>query len=151
MRISPLRPILRRSVAKRAAFTLIEIILVLAIISILMGAVIFMVSGNLDDAKEIRVKTDIQTLITSIRRYEMSNLNAPSTEQGLQALVSPPIGSPKPRSWRQLMPAVPEDPWGSPYQYANPGKHNPNGFDIYSFGPDKKQSDDDIGNWEKGS
>ncbi|HEY5892735.1 MAG TPA: type II secretion system major pseudopilin GspG [Chthoniobacterales bacterium] len=148
MNIAPLHP--RRSIARRTAFTLIEIILVLTIISILMGAVIYMVSGNLDDAREIRVKGDIQSLTTSIKRYEMSNLNAPSTEQGLQALVTAPTGSPRPRSWRQLLPTVPEDPWGMPYQYSNPGRHNPNGFDLYSFGPDKKESDDDIGNWQKG-
>lgn len=139
----------RRSIrSDAAAFTLIEIILVLTIISLLMGAVIFQVANNIDDAKIIRVKTDIQQLTTQIKRYEMSNLNAPSTEQGLQALVSAPSGSPKARAWRQLLPSVPVDPWDTPYQYKNPGSKNPSGFDIWSLGPDRKESADDIGNWE---
>ncbi len=144
---SPLHFHASRTAGRRSAFTLIEIILVLSIIAILMGAVIYNISGNLDDAKSITARTGIQSITTSLKRYEMSNLNAPSNEQGLQALVTTPSGAPKPRGWMQLLKELPMDPWGQPFQYRNPGVHNPTSYDVYSLGPDKKESADDIGNW----
>jgi general secretion pathway protein G len=72
----------------------------------------------------------------------------PTTEQGLQALVTRPDTDPKPSEWHQYMPSIPVDPWHHPYLYENPGKHNPNTYDLYSAGPDGKAgTDDDIGNW----
>jgi general secretion pathway protein G len=61
--------------------------------------------------------------------------------------VKTPSSDPKPRRWRQLLEKVPEDPWGMPYQYRNPGVKNPNSFDLFSWGPDRKESEDDLGNW----
>jgi general secretion pathway protein G len=73
----------------------------------------------------------------------------PTTEQGLQALVTRPATDPKPTQWHQMLEQVPLDPWQTPYVYENPGKHNPNSFDLYSAGPDRKPgTDDDIGNWD---
>ena len=139
---------IKNSRSAHSAFTLIEIILVLSIIAILMGAVIYNISGNLDDAKSITARTGIQSITTSLKRYEMSNLNAPSTEQGLQALVTMPGGAPKPRGWMQLLKELPIDPWGQPFQYRNPGAKNTTSYDVFSMGPDKKQGTaDDIGNW----
>jgi general secretion pathway protein G len=86
-----------------------------------------------------------------LKTYESQNLFLPTTEQGLQALIQPPTTDPKPRHWRRLWDSdtVPIDPWGMPYQYRNPGIKHPNGFDLFSFGPDRKEgTDDDIGNWE---
>ncbi|HEX8371353.1 MAG TPA: type II secretion system major pseudopilin GspG [Chthoniobacterales bacterium] len=135
---------LRRS-DRRSAFTLIEIILVLSIIAILMGAVIYNISGNLDDAKSITARTGIQSITTSLKRYEMSNINAPTTEQGLEALVNPPKNA---RGGMQLMKELPMDPWGQPFKYRNPGVHNTTSYDVFSMGPDKKEGTaDDIGNW----
>ncbi|MES2307462.1 MAG: type II secretion system major pseudopilin GspG [Verrucomicrobiota bacterium] len=137
-----------RSSARRG-FSLIEIMLVLGIIAVLLGAVIKLTTGNLDAAKVQRVEADIQTVTTQLRTYEMLNLFMPTTEQGIQALVTSPQIEPMPRQWRQLLTQLPLDPWGMPYQYRNPGKHNPASFDLFSTGPDKVESADDIGNWTK--
>jgi general secretion pathway protein G len=127
-----------------AAYTLFEIMLVLGIISILVGSAIYLLVGNLDAAKEQRVEADIQAITTQLKTYEMLNYTFPTTAQGLQALVTKPTIEPIPRRWRKLMDQVPLDPWGTPYQYAYPGRKNPNGFDLYSLGPDRVESSDDL-------
>lgn len=131
-----------RGQRRESGFTLFEIMLVLAIIAVLVGAAIYQLSGNLDTAKEQRVDADVQTIKTQLRVYEMQNFSMPTTQQGLEALVKKPTSGPAPRKWRQLMEAVPLDPWGNPYQYENPGRKTK--FDIYSFGPDGRASDDDL-------
>jgi general secretion pathway protein G len=129
-------------------YTLMEIMLVLAIITVLVGASIKLLVGNLEFAKIKRAEGDLQTITTQLKTYEMQNLFLPTTEQGLNALVARPGSEPVPRRWIQLLTEIPLDPWGKPYQYRNPGKHNPSGFDLYSFGPDQVESDvDDVGNW----
>ncbi len=138
-----------RSPRTRRGYTLVEIMLVLSIIAVLLAAGIHYMAGNLDIAKETRVKGDLQTITVQLRTYEMQNLFMPSTEQGLQALVTMPTSEPKPTRWRQLLEKdALIDPWGSPYKYANPGKHNPSSFDLYSIGADRTEGTaDDFGNW----
>jgi general secretion pathway protein G len=133
--------------SRARGFTLLEIMLVVGIIAVLMGAAIYKLSGSLDIAKEKRVEADLSALTTQLRTYEMQNMFLPTTEQGLSALVAPPTTDPRPRRWKQLMTELPIDPWGTPYQYRYPGKRNPQSFDLYSLGADKVESDDDIGNW----
>jgi len=130
-------------------YTLVEIMLVLSIIAVLLAAGIHYMAGNLDIAKETRVKGDLQTITVQLRTYEMQNLFMPSTDQGLMALVTMPTTEPKPTRWRQLLEKdALMDPWGSTYKYANPGKHNPSSFDLYSIGADRIEGTaDDIGNW----
>ncbi len=134
----------------QGGYTLMEIMLVLAIIAILLSAGIFYMVGNIDVARSTRVRGDIQTLTVQLRTYEMQNMYMPTTDQGLMALVVMPTTEPKPRRWSQLMQRDGLlDPWGEPYQYDNPGKHNTTGFDLYSKGPDRQAGTaDDIGNWE---
>lgn len=129
---------------RESAYTLFEIMLVLGIISVLVGSAIYLLVNNIDVAKEQRVDSDFQAITIQLKTYEMSNYTFPTTEQGLEALVKKPVGDPQPRKWRQLMESVPLDPWGTPYKYRNPGTANPNGFDLYSWGADRKESDDDI-------
>ncbi len=126
-------------------YTLFEIMLVLGIIAVLVSSAIYMLVGNLDVAKEQRVESDVQAISMQLRTYEMLNYRKPTTEQGLKALVQMPTTDPKPRKWKQLMKSMPLDPWGAEYVYRNPGKLNPSGFDLYSFGPDGKEGGDDIG------
>jgi len=133
----------------RAGYTLMEIMLVLSIISVLVGAGIYYLTGSLDVARIQRVEADIQTFTTQLGTYESQNLFLPTTAQGLKALVERPTSEPQPKRWSMLLKKMPIDPWGSPYQYRYPGVKNPDRFDIYSLGQDRVESGDDIGNWEK--
>ncbi len=132
-----------------AAYTLVEIMLVLSIITVLLGAGIYYLVGNVDVAKATRVQTDLNAITTQLRSYESSNLKFPTTEQGLQALVTKPTIPPEPRSWFQLLrPEALLDPWGNPYQYRFPGEKNPKGFDLWSWGPGGINDQEGIiGNW----
>lgn len=119
--ISPLR--FRAS----AGFTLIEIMLVVGIITVLMGSAIFMLTGNLEFAKEQRARGDIQAILTQARMYEMKNGGVPiSASQGLQALVGKGKGFEEP----------PKDPWGQIYKL-EPDASSAKGYKVYSFGPDR--------------
>ena len=128
----------------QSGYTLFEIMLVLGIIAVLVGSAIYMLVGNIDVAKEQRVDSDIEAISMQLRTYEMLNYRMPTTEQGLKALVNQPTTEPRPRRWKQLMKSVPIDPWGNEYVYRNPGKGGA-AFEIYSLGPDGKESDDDAG------
>lgn len=113
-------------------FTLIEIMLVVGIITVLMGSAIFMLTGNLEFAKEKRAEGDMQALVTQIRLYEMKNSGRRLGNGGLQALVE-----------QKLLERLPLDPWGNAYGY-KADSSAPKGFFLYSFGPDGK--DDGGGN-----
>lgn len=126
-----------------SAYTLFEIMLVLGIIVLLVGSAIFLMAPQLDFAKMRRVDADFQAIGIPLKSYEMVNFNFPTTSQGLEALVEKPSVQPVPRRWSQLMKSVPLDPWGNPYQYLNPGKKNPKGYDLYSWGPDRKEGGED--------
>lgn len=140
---------LSQSYMKRnqGGFTLLEIMLVVAIITLLLGAAIYQLAPNLDAAKGVRVRADLQSIRTSLLSYQSFNGFLPTTEQGLQALVTQPQSEPRPSRWRKLMDQVPRDPWESNYIYLNPGKKNPNSYDLYSAGPDRipDTADDDWG------
>jgi general secretion pathway protein G len=128
-----------------AGYTLFEIMLVLGIIAVLVGSAIYMLSGNIDVAKEQRVQIDIQEISMQLRTYEMLNYRKPTTEQGLKALVQMPSSAPKPQHWKKLMESVPLDPWGNEYVYRNPGKFKTDGYDLYSLGPKGTEGEGNIG------
>lgn len=140
--MKPFRPFSFRR--KNHGYTLFEIMLVLGIISVLVGSAIYLLSSNIDVAKEQRVESDFQAIATQLKTYEMLSYIFPSTDQGLEALVKKPTSDPQPRKWKMLLESVPLDPWGTPYHYLFPGKNNPESFDLYSLGADRKESDDDI-------
>ena len=131
----------------QSAFTLLEIMLVVTIIALLLGAAIYKLGGNVEYSRHVRVAADIQGINTQLKLYESMNGFFPTTEQGLQALVVQPDTDPKPARWYQLYKERPKDPWQSNYIYLCPGIKNPNGYDLYSAGPDRKPdtSDDDWG------
>lgn len=135
---------LLRPLARQAGYTLIEIMTVLMIIAVLVGSVVYLLVGNVDVARTSRVDADFQALATQLRTYEMMNMRMPSS---LEALVRRPGGADAPRRWVQLLERIPLDPWGEPYEYRNPGRLNPRGFDLISKGPDRQLgTEDDITN-----
>jgi general secretion pathway protein G len=130
------------------AFTLIEMVLVLGIVALLVGAGIFSLIGVLDTGKESRVKADINTITAAMRAYETQNSFLPSTEQGVMALVEKPGSRPQPQNWRPFLKKMLLDPWGNTYHYRRPGIKDKGGFDLFSAGPDGlPDTADDIGNW----
>lgn len=136
-----------RRANRLAAFTLLEIMLVVAIIMLLMGAGIYHIVGYFQNAREARIRADVATFGTALKSYYMTNGFYPSTAQGLAALSAPPNGDPKPRKWTPFMESATKDPWNNDYVYAVPGKRSSKGFDLYSKGPDGIDgNEDDLGN-----
>jgi len=144
--MSPIRKTLRRG------FTLLEILVVIAIIGLLAGITIANVGGAFGTSQSNIAHIFVtQSIKTSLLTYRLQMGDYPSTEEGLQALFTAPAG--KAERWHG--PYVAEgtkypilDPWTEPYQYRYPGVHNKGGYDIWSKGPDKQDgTDDDIGNW----
>jgi general secretion pathway protein G len=129
-----------------SAFTLIELLLVLVILGILAALVIPKFTNRSQQARETAAKSDISTIENQINAFEIDVGRFPSTEEGLSALVAAPSNV---TSWKgpYLQRGLPKDPWGNDYVYKFPGTNNPNGFDLYSFGPDGREGTDDIGNW----
>jgi general secretion pathway protein G len=127
------------------AFTLVEIMLVVAIIGILAALVVPKIAGNAERARTTAVQSDINGGIkTSLGEYEVDMGFYP---QSLQDLLQKPRNA---RNWHgPYLESLPVDPWGNAYLYAYPGKHNPNSYDLWSAGPDGKSGDqDDVGNWQ---
>ena len=122
----------------QSAFTLLEIMLVVTIIALLLGAAIYKLSGNVEYSRHVRVAADIQGISTQLKLYESMNGFYPTTEQGLQALVTQPDTEPRPVRWYQLYREMPKDPWQNNYIYICPGIKNPTGYDLYSAGPSRK-------------
>ncbi len=143
---------LARLVPKKTAggFTLIEIVLVITIIAVLGAALIYGIKGNVDVAKETRVESDIKSIVTQLKVYEARNLQPPTTEQGLKALVEMPTIEPVPERWTQLLEEMPKDPWKREFRYQYPAKRSKADYDVYSLGKDGVESADDIGNWKLG-
>ena len=133
---------------RQNAFTLLEIMLVISIIVVLLGLAISKMGNPTGFAKGVAVKSDIQTIGTQLKLYESMNGFLPTTEQGLQALVTQPSSEPRPQRWYQLFKEVPKDPFGNNYIYLSPGRKNPTSYDLYSAGQDRRTdtADDDWGN-----
>jgi general secretion pathway protein G len=132
---------------KHQGFTLLEIMLVVSIIVIILGVAISKLGNTTAIAKTMRVQADVQAIKTQLQLYESMNGFYPTTEQGLQALVTQPQNDPRPARWYQLFRELPTDPWGNGYIYRNPGLKNPGSYDLFSAGPDRQAdtADDDWG------
>ena len=137
-------------VRSNQGFTLLEIIVVVAIIAILAAYIAPKVAGRVDDARISKAKSDIRVLESSLELYKLDNFSYPSTEQGLQALTTKPSGT-NTKNWREggYIKKLNKDPWGNDYQYSYPGSNGE--FDVYSLGADAQVGGTgeaaDIGNW----
>ena len=137
---------------KQQGFTLIEIIVVVVIIGILATFVAPKFLGKTDDARIVKAKSDIQAIESALDIYKLDNYAYPTTDQGLEALVTIPSGDPAPANWQQggYVKKLRKDPWQRDYLYLNPGEKGE--IDIYSLGADGVEGGEganaDIGNWE---
>jgi general secretion pathway protein G len=136
-------------IAQRA-FTLIEVLVVVAILGILAAVVVPRIMDRPDEARRVAAKQDIGTLVNQLKVYRLDNGNYPTTEQGLVALVQKPTTNPVPPNWKQYLDRVPKDPWGGDYQYLYPGVRGE--IDVFSLGSDHARGGEgnaaDIGNWD---
>ncbi len=124
---------------------------VVVILGILAAVVVPRIMDRPDQARITKAKQDIRALEAALNLYRLDNFRYPTTDQGLEALVSKPTSSPEPKNWKSggYLDRLPKDPWSNPYQYLNPGEHGD--FDLYTLGADGSPGGEginaDIGNW----
>ena len=137
-----------KSRARQQAFTLIEVMVVVVILSILAAFVVPKVMDRPDQARIAKAKQDIKAIESALNLYRLDNYRYPSTDQGLQALVTKPAQA---SNWKQggYLDRLPKDPWNREYLYLSPGTKGE--VDIISLGADGQSGgegvDADIGNW----
>ncbi|MBQ0960060.1 type II secretion system major pseudopilin GspG [Ideonella sp. 4Y11] len=131
-------------------FTLIELMVVLVIIGVLAALVVPNILDRADDARVTAARTDVGNLMQALKLYKLDNQRYPTAEQGLEALVARPTAGPAPANWKKYVEKLPADPWGRPYQYANPGVKGE--IDVFTLGADGQPGgegkDADIGSWQ---
>ena len=132
-------------------FTLIEVMVVVVILSILAAIVVPKIMSRPDEARITRVQQDIRALSAALDLYRLDNFSYPSTDQGVEALVTRPGSLSNGARWKEggYVDRVPKDPWGNQYNYLQPGTNGE--FDLYSFGADNAPGGEgvnaDVGNW----
>jgi len=129
---------MKSNYSRQAGFTLIEIMVVVVILGILGALIVPNVISKPEEARVAKAKADIRAIATALEFYRLDNSTYPSTEQGLEALVTQPSGYPEARRWNPegYLPKIPIDPWGEPYLYLSEESRQ---FEVYSFGADRKE------------
>ncbi len=142
-----------QGIRRQGGFSLIEIMVVVIIIGLLASIVAPAVLDRADEARLQKVQADFKAIQTALKLYRIDNYVYPSSEQGLEALVERPTIAPEPRNWKQggYLDELPQDPWGSPYQYLSPGETRD--YDIYTLGADGvsggQDQNEDISVWDE--
>lgn len=133
-------------------FTLIEIIVVIVILGLLAAVAVPKILGRTDEARVVKATLDIETIKGALKLYKLDNGGYPLTDQGLEALTTPPTTEPIPKKWKKggYLEKLPDDPWGNPYLYLYPGKRG--NLDVFTYGADGREGGDgensDIGSWQ---
>lgn len=139
-----------RPAANTRGFTLIEVMVVIVILGVLASLVIPRIMSRPDEARVVAARQDIASITQALKLYKLDNRHYPSSAQGLQALVQRPTVAPLPGNWKPYLERLPADPWGTSYQYLNPGLHGE--VDVMSLGADGRPGgsdfDSDIGSWD---
>jgi len=141
----------RTTMLRQGGFTLIEVMVVVVILGVLAAIVVPKIMDRPDTARIVKAKQDIRALEAALNLYKLDNYVYPSTDQGLEALIRKPGGSPEAPNWKTggYLDRLPKDPWGRDYQFLSPGVHGD--VDIMSYGADGRPGGDgvnaDIGNW----
>jgi general secretion pathway protein G len=141
---------MKKRANRQSGFTLLEVMVVVVILGILASVVVPNLLGNKDKADQQKAITDIVALENALDMYRLDNSVYPTTDQGLEALVSKP-SNPEPRNYRAdgYIRRLPKDPWGNDYQYLSPGEHGR--VDVFTLGADGQEGGEganaDIGNW----
>jgi general secretion pathway protein G len=142
----------RPSNSGRSAFTILELLLVLVILAVLAGIVGSRFVGQSQAAKVKAARTQLTNFTLAINRFELDAGRFPTTSEGLRVLVEKPSGDIS-KTWSGPYldgDVVPKDQWETPWNYRQPGQHRPEGFDLWSNGPDQREGgEDDIANWTK--
>jgi general secretion pathway protein G len=137
---------------RQRGFTLVEVMVVVAILGILAALIVPKIIGRSDDARIVAARQDVATLVAALKLYRLDNQRYPTTDQGLKALVEKPTTDPIPSNWKAggYLDRLPKDPWGHAYQFLQPGVKSE--LDIYSLGADGQPggtgNDADIGSWD---
>lgn len=135
----------------QSGFTLIEVMIVVVILGILASIVVPRIMGRPDEARLVKVQTDIRAVGSALELYRLDNFRYPTTDQGLEALVKRPAGADAAPNWKAggYLDRLPKDPWGNAYQFLAPGLQGV--YDLYSFGADGRPAGEginaDVGNW----
>lgn len=140
------------TIARSQGFTLIEVMVVVVILGILAAIIVPKVMDRPDAARVTKAQNDLRAIESALNLYRLDNFHYPTTDQGLQALVERPTGTPEAQNWKAggYLDRLPVDPWGKPYQYLQPGRQGE--IDIFSLGADGRPGGEgyngDIGNWQ---
>lgn len=132
-------------------FTLIEVMVVVVILGILAMLIVPKIMDRPDEARVVAARNDIRAIVSALKLYRLDNVNYPTTDQGLYALVQKPETGTIPARWRAggYLEHLPKDPWGNEYQYLNPGVQGE--IDVFSLGADGQPGGEgknaDIGSW----
>jgi general secretion pathway protein G len=135
---------------KQAGFTLIEMMIVVAIMAIMSAMLAPTLFNQVSKAEKSRTASDIRQIESALKFYRLDNYRYPTQSQGLEALVSSPSGS-ESASWNgPYLESIPKDAWKQPYKYTNPGTHG-KPVEVFTLGADNVQggsdSNADWGNW----